>query len=88
MMLKLVHDADTADTITLRSLSNIPSMARGFADDLEAGEWGDVTRAIVLVENEDGIVILGWGDGCTAYELMGLFEAAKLKAFADDFCGD
>jgi hypothetical protein len=28
------------------------------------------------------------GESCSPYELMGLFEAAKLRVFADDCTGD
>jgi hypothetical protein len=86
--MKLIVDNTNVEQLPIRNLADIAGMARGFGDDMDAGRWGTVDRVICLVENEDGIRILGWGNNTTAYELMGMFEAAKLKVFAEDFCGD
>ena len=86
--MKLVVDNSNVEQLPIRNLADIAGMARGFADDIDQGRWGTVDRVIFLVENEDGIRILGWGNNTTAYELMGMFESAKLKVFAEDFCGD
>ena len=86
--MKLVIDNENVSHLPIRNLVDIAGMARGFGEDIDAGRWGTVDRVICLVENEEGIRILGWGNNTTAYELMGMFEAAKLKVFAEDFCGD
>jgi hypothetical protein len=83
---KLVYDADKVVTLPKSQRCNIAEQARNFGLDVEGGDWGDVTRVVVLVENECGITPLGWGEQATAYEMMGMFEAAKLKVFAEDFC--
>jgi hypothetical protein len=89
MSVKLVHDASNVETIPVGNLMDIGGMARRFADDLDAGEYGTVERTVVVVQHEDGsLVILGWGENSSAYELMGLFEAAKLRVFADDVIED
>jgi hypothetical protein len=82
--MKLVIDNENVSHLPIRNLADIAGMARGFADDIDQGRWGTVDRVICLVENEDGIRILGWGENTSAYELMGMFEAAKLKVFAED----
>jgi hypothetical protein len=87
MTLKLVSD-NTVE-LPVGNLMDIGGMARRFAEDMDAGEYGDVFRTVVIVQREDGALhILGWGENTCAYELMGLFEAAKLRVFADDAIED
>lgn len=85
--MKLV--VDNVSELPIRNLSDIGGMARGFADDLDKGEWGDLHRAVVILQGEDGsLVLLGWGENSGPHELMGIFEAAKLQVFADSVCDD
>lgn len=86
--LRIVSDNTNVEHLPIRNLADIAGMARGFADDVDIDRWGKVDRVICLVENEKGIHILGWGENTTAYELMGMFEAAKLRVFAEDMTGD
>jgi hypothetical protein len=42
-----------------------------------------------VVQGEDGTLsILGWGENTSSFELMGIFEAAKLQVFADHVSDD
>ena len=86
MTLKLVSD-NTVE-LPVGNLMDIAGMARRFADDLESGNYGDVLRSVLVVESDYGLTLLGWGENTSAYELMGLFEAAKLRVFADDAIED
>jgi hypothetical protein len=86
MTLKLV--SDNVSELPVGNLMDIGGMARRFADDLEAGHYGDVLRTVTIVECDGGIILLGWGENTSSYELMGLFEAAKLRVFADDAIAD
>lgn len=79
---------DNVTELPRGNLRDVADMAHRFADRVDAGELGEVNRAVCIVENENGLVLLGWGEGTTAYELMGLFEAAKLRVFADDLIDD
>jgi hypothetical protein len=84
--LRLVSNVET---IPVGNLMDIGGMARRFAEDTDKGEYGEVERTVVVVQRTDGsLVILGWGENSSAYELMGLFEAAKLRVFADDAIED
>lgn len=84
MTLRLVSDNVTE--IPVGNLMDIADMARRYASDLE---YGEVERTVVITQLADGSLnILGWGENTTAYELMGLFEAAKLRVFADDAIAD
>lgn len=76
---------DNVSELPVSNLQDIAAMARKFADDLDAGKHGDVFRAVLVVQCEDtSLTMFGWGENTTAFELMGLFEAAKLRVFADD----
>ena len=87
MTLKLV--ADNTVELPVGNLMDIGGMARRFADDMDAKQYGDVFRTVVVVQREDGALhILGWGENTSSYELMGLFESAKLRVFADDAIED
>lgn len=60
-----------------------------FADALEAGDHGDAVGVISAVVQADGAIKICWfGEDYTPYELMGLFEAAKLRVFANDVIED
>ena len=86
-MIELAVD-NTVVTLPVGNLSDIAGMARRFADQIEAGEYSGPTRAIVIVDRDDGLTVLSWGQGLSAYELMGIFEAAKLNVFAEDLADD
>ena len=85
MTLKLVHDDDNVEKLEIRNLMDIPAMARGFADDMDAEVYGTVQRAIVIVDCDDGIRVLGWGESVTQYEAIGILEAAKIVSFQSNF---
>jgi hypothetical protein len=42
---------------------------------------------LLVIETPDEIKTLGCGEDPTPYEVMGIFEAAKLQAFADQANG-
>ena len=87
--MRLVVDNENVSELPVRNLGDVANMARGFADDVDAGEWFDIHRAVCVVQCEDGtLTVLGWGENTTAFELMGIFEAAKLQVFADHVSDD
>jgi hypothetical protein len=77
--LKVVSD-NTVE-LPVRNLMDIPSMARGFAEDLESDEYGEVTRVIVVLDSPDGLRTLQWGENISIYEAMGMLDAAKITSF-------
>ena len=62
---------------------NIPSCAREFADRLEAEEFGSVARALVVLETDQGVHTIAWGEDVTPILAMGLYHAAANMAYAD-----
>lgn len=85
MTLRLVVENDEPGTA---DYGDIPAMLRQYAAEIETGQYGEVFRAVMVMELTDGIATLGCGEDPTPYELMGLFEAAKLRVFADDLTDD
>lgn len=84
MTLKLVSDSNVVDLDT-PNYGDVPACLRRMADEIEADIHGDIFRAVMVLQTEDGaLAISKLGECCSAYELMGLFEAAKLRVFADD----
>jgi hypothetical protein len=83
MSLKLVHDSNV-ETIPVGNVRDVPEMLRALADDIDGGAHGDVLSLISVIVRPDGLALAWYGENVTAYELMGLFEAAKLRVFADD----
>jgi hypothetical protein len=81
MTLRLVSDNEAP-------ILPIAEQAREFADELEAGKFGVVTRVAIVIEFEGGLRTEGWGDHCSPIELMGLFEAGKLLTFAENVPDD
>jgi hypothetical protein len=86
--MKLVVDNSNVEQFPASNVRDLPSMARALADDLDKGLHGEVVSLITIMVRPDGLAISWWGENCTPYELMGLFEAAKLRVFADDAIGD
>jgi hypothetical protein len=85
--LKLVHD-DNVEKLDIYNFQDIAACARKFADQLEAGEQGEPTRLIVVVETSDGLTVSVWGENVNGYGLVGLLEAAKLRAYECNVLGD
>jgi hypothetical protein len=66
------------------NFGDVPACLRRLADEIEQGAHGEVYRLVGIIENDVGIAITRLGEITSAYELMGFFEAAKLRVFADD----
>ena len=81
MTLKLVTDNPTVE---ISNISTIADAARKFADELDAGEHGDVTSVTVLIETVGTLSRETWGEVPTGYELVGMLEVAKLGVLDDD----
>lgn len=86
--MKLVYDADRIENPPDTIEASISDELRQLAAAIDRGEWGIPVSAVLLIENASGIHTVGIGEQATAYEMMGMFEAAKLKVFAKDFCDD
>lgn len=64
-------------------LTEYADSLRALADKIEAGDCGDVTHLATVIEYDGGLEIFEAGERSSVHLLMGMFEAAKLMAFAD-----
>ena len=83
--MKLVVD-NTNSNVTDLQISNVQDivqMADTFATDVSEGEYGLVRRVLVIVDGDEGLTLLGWGEGLSPFEAMGLYDAAKMTTYAD-----
>ena len=48
------------------TLADVPRVLRAIADEIEAGAYGEIDTAVVVLENKDG-VIEKFGAGCADY---------------------
>ena len=87
-MIELAVDNTNVVHMPVANVGDLPQMLRLLADDLAASAHGDVISVVSIVVRPDGLSIFGFGDNCSAYEMMGMFEAAKLRVFADDMVED
>lgn len=84
--MKLV--VDNVEQLPVGNLMDIAGMSRRFADQVEAGACGAVNRVMVIVENEDGISGLLWGENANSCEKMGMLATLQMSIFADDVIED
>ena len=88
-MIQLAVDTDSyVSQLPVGNLMDIGGMLRRMADMVDAGDYGEVISMITLAIRPDGMTICPHGEAMSHYELMGLFEAAKLRVFADDVVAD
>jgi hypothetical protein len=87
MTLKLVHDSNVVELDT-PNYGDVPACLRRLADEIEQAIHADVFRAVVVLQTDEALSLATLGESSSAYELMGLFEAAKLRVFADDAIDD
>lgn len=66
----------------------IPDIARTFADKVEAGEFGPVSRCAVVVETDEGQTTMYWGEDLTQIEAIGLLHVALAQATNDALADD
>jgi hypothetical protein len=86
MTLRIVSD-NTVE-LPVYNFQDIADCARRFADQLEAGKQGEPIRAVLIAQTDNGMAISVWGERAEHIEMMGIFEAAKLRVFADTMIED
>lgn len=77
MTLRLASDSTNVEAFPGPNLRNIAEMARKFADSVDAGEFGELETALVMIEGAEGIQTFGWGDVVSFRETIGMLEIAK-----------
>jgi hypothetical protein len=87
MTLQLVHD-DSVERLEVYNFQDIAGCARRFADQFEAGQHGEANRVIMVVETDDGIGLAVWGENASGYEMLGILDAAKFRAYEVNVVGE
>lgn len=89
MSLKVVVDNSNVATLPIANIADIPGALRKLADNIEAGEHGDVVQVISLVLYEpSGMTVCAMAPYADAHQLSGICEAAKFRILADDMIAD
>lgn len=83
--MKLVVDNDSnVEELPIGNLMDVSGMARRFVDQLDNGEHGEVVRAMIIVQNEDGLNACLWGENASGFEKIGMLSTVQMMIFADD----
>jgi hypothetical protein len=56
----------------LKGLNNIPAMARAFADQVEACDFGDIETVLVIIDTDECLRALGWGHADDSLRNLGM----------------
>jgi len=80
--------SDNTVELPIVNVSDVAANLRLLADSIDRGEQDGMRSCVFVIVYESGLSIHVKGENCTPYELMGLFEAAKLRVFADDAIED
>ena len=66
------------------NMAELADRIRMVADKVEAGEFDEVERAIILLDCTDGVARRVYGRQCNRAELVGLLEYAKARVIAGE----
>jgi hypothetical protein len=71
---------------TSPNLRDIPAMLRLFADDIEAGKHGEISKVMMAAMDSDECAVFGFGDVGSLAESIGIFHLASaiLTRYQDD----
>ncbi len=65
--------------LTRNSLVNVPANLRSFADRIDAGEFGSVTRAATILETDREQKTFAWGHIHNIQMLIGVLQTAIVR---------
>jgi hypothetical protein len=88
MTLKLAHDSANVEKLEVYNFQDIAGCARRFADQLEAGMHGEPNRVLMVIETDEGIGLAIWGENASGFEMMGILDCAKTRAYEAHVLGD
>ena len=88
--MKLVADnTSNVAPLPVDNLQNVAGMFRALADRIDKGDFGEVLRAITIVqETNSALSTLIYGENATTFEAMGVLDASKFGLFADHLIED
>lgn len=77
MTIKIAVDDTNVEAFPALNLQDIAACARKFADCLEAGDFGEISMAMLVIETQDTLETLHWGETISIREAIGIFDIAK-----------
>jgi hypothetical protein len=80
--LKVVSDNSNVEAFPALNLQDVAACARKFADCVEAGDFGQISMAMLVIETPDSIETLHWGETINMREAIGIFDIAKAHFIA------
>ena len=63
--------------LPVANLNDIPGMARLFADEVAKGLFGNVRSAVVILDTDDEVHTIHWGECSTLHQAIGILETGK-----------
>jgi hypothetical protein len=63
--------------LPVSNLNDIAAMARAFADEVDSGTFGTVRSAILVLDTEDEVHTLHWGECVSVHQAIGILECGK-----------
>lgn len=77
--------SDNVSELPVSNVMDVGAMARKFADEVEAGVYGEVRRCLVVIDCTDSMHQVQWGESVSMFEALGIFEAAKIVSYQSNF---
>ena len=88
MTLRVVVDNGNTVPFPALEAADVAQDARDFALAVESGKIGQIQSALLVLETDNGVETIIWGDNLTVAEAIGVIELAKARfineAFRDD----
>jgi hypothetical protein len=80
--IRLEVDNTNVEAFPALNLKDIAACARKFADELEAGAFGEISMAMLVIETPDTLDTFHWGESISVREAIGIFDIAKAHFIA------
>ena len=88
MTIKIAVDNTNVEAFPALNLQDIAACARKFADEVEKGSFGEVVSAMLVIDSDEGMDTLHWGEAMNIREAIGTFDIAKAHFIAKIIGGD
>jgi hypothetical protein len=88
-MIKLAIDNESnVAPLPVYNVMDLGAMSRELGELFDEDAFGNVSSVVTLIVTDEGLRIKCSGENPSGYQLMGIFEAAKLQIFADNAFDD
>jgi hypothetical protein len=89
MTLRVVADNTNVAPFPGVNLTDVAKMAREFADAIESGEIPSISRAVLVIQDDQGVIdMMPWGEAASTTETIGILTLATNTIIRDSFSYD